>query len=371
MAQDSKVLIALGSSALFGAERRFFKIIRYLQDKDDVSLDVLLVVNSSLYRPASQVPWIGQILESLSARKRLCVVPDKPSHLFDMRGLAGFLYFFLFAKTAHCVLRGRLVAYLRALLGLPVFFEVTSPDIAARVGLGLPFFFLKRIRFICVSPSISRRFVQDISKRLSAAQVEQVDVTHASIPFFEGEDRHLRPEEKQPWIVSASRFLERKNVVLFAECVKDAIADLEGWKIFILGQGPMEGAIRKVLGAEISAGHVVVGYDPKIAETIARSSLYVSLIEPDNYPSQSILEAMAFGNALLLSDTGNSKKFLNDDLSNGMLVPLDRKKIGDALKFMASSMPALVSMGRKSQATVRERFSHDVYMKEFIDRHVG
>src|SRR5690606_8123276 len=142
----------------------------------------------------------------------------------------------------------------------------------------------------------------------------------ASIPFFDAlEITKQRVSQKEKWIVSASRFIERKNVVLFAHAVKDAIAELADWKVFLLGQGPEEERLRTLLSDEISRGVVDLGYDGRIEDILARSALYVSLIEPDSYPSQSVLEAMAFGNALLLGDVGDSARFIARSTPNGVL----------------------------------------------------
>lgn len=367
-----KVLIALGSAALFGAERRFFRILKRLQVLDPEGVEIHLVLNSSLYIPARNVPWIADVLSSLRAKRRLTVVPDNPAHLGKAEGLARFVLTFFTADLVHAVLRGRAIAYLRAIFGLSSLIEVTSPEIADRLGRGLPLFFMKRISFVCVSPSVYKRFSGWVEKRFGDRDKPDFDIACASIPFFEASE--VSPPaavNKEKWIVSASRFLERKNVHLFAQCVADALPDLEGWKVYILGQGPEEPRIQETLADAIERGQVVVGYDPKIAEILIRSALYVSIIQPDSYPSQSVLEAMSFKNALMLGDAGDSRKFLGDDMENGVLVPIEREAITQAIRQAVADFPKLIMQGEASARILEEKFGAVIYTKELLARYAS
>jgi glycosyltransferase involved in cell wall biosynthesis len=365
-----KLIIGLGSAALFGAERRFLKIIQYLETNFPDTFDILLVTNSRMYRTALAVPWCADVMAALERKGRLTVLPDRLGHVGELRGLMTFLSHFFGDGPGQFVLQARVLAYARALIGRDAAIEVTSPEIATKLGR-LPAFLLKRIRFICVSPSTYKRFLGEVRKRFPDEQfVSGLRVRHSSIPFFDTEANPVTIGSKENIVVSASRFLERKNVVLFAKGLKRALPRMPGWTGAILGKGPTEDEIRAILADEIAAGQVHVGYDPKIMQTLARSKIYASVIEPDNYPSQSILEAMQCGNALLLSNTGNSDTFLAPGHSNGRLVDLTEESIADTLVAMASDESALAAMAQASIALIDQKFSHKIYIREFIDQHL-
>lgn len=366
-----RLMIGLGSAALFGAERRFLKIINYLETHHSDAFDILLVTNSSMYRTALDVPWCAEVITRLDQKGRLTVLPDRPGHLGDTKGIGQFFSFFFGEGYGHYVLRARLLAYARALIGRDASIEVTSPEIATKLGSGLPPYLLKRIRFICVSPSTYKRFLGEVRKRFPDEQfIASLRVKHSSIPFFDTEANPVTVGAKENIVVSASRFLERKNVVLFAKALKRALPHMPGWKGAILGKGPTEDEIRSILADEIASGRVHVGYDPKIMQTLAKSRIYASIIEPDNYPSQSILEAMQCGNALLLSNTGNSDTFLAAGHSNGRLVELTEDVIAKTLVSMANDDAALTAMAVASAALIDQKFSHKIYIQEFIRQHM-
>jgi len=369
--EPRKVLIALGSAALFGAERRFFKILQHLEKLEPHGVEIHLVLNSRLYVLANNVPWISDVLSSLRTRRRLTVIPDHPAQLWKAHGVMRLIALLFRASVVHGVLRGRVVVYIRALIGLPSLFEVTSPEIASRVGRGLPLFFLRRIGFVCVSPSVYGRLKLEITKRFPKVGIEELDLACATIPFFDrSEMTSYATVQKERWIVSASRFLERKNVALFAQSIKDVMPDLAAWKVFILGSGPQEGHIREILSDEIDRDQVYVGYDSKIADILSRSVLYVSLIEPDSYPSQSVLEAMSFNNALLLGDVGDSRKFLGDKMENGMMVRIEREAVSQAIRQAVADFPALVKKGEQSDRVLEEKFGAHLYINELLERYL-
>lgn len=363
-------MIGLGSAALFGAERRFLKIVQYLETHHPETFDILLVTNSRMYRTALDVPWCADVMKALDNKGRLAVLPDRPGHIGDLRGFGTFLIYFFGSGPGQFVLRARVLAYIRALIGRDAAVEITSPEIATKLGR-LPAFMLKRLRFICVSLSTYTRFLDEVRKRFpDDAFASSLRVRYSSIPFFDTEANPVSIGAKENLVVSASRFLDRKNVVLFAKALKLALPRMAGWKAAILGKGPNEDQIREILSEEIASGQVRLGYDPKIMQILARSRIYASMIEPDNYPSQSVLEAMQYGNALLLSNTGYSDTFLDAGQANGKLVELDPQAVADSLVTMANDPTGLETMAQASRALIDQKFSHKIYIREFMQQHL-
>jgi glycosyltransferase involved in cell wall biosynthesis len=62
---------------------------------------------------------------------------------------------------------------------------------------------------------------------------------------------------------------------------------------------------------------------------LERSSIFVSLQEGENYPSQSLLEAMACGNAVIATDVGETWRLVDD--ANGKRVASDAGAVADAI----------------------------------------
>ena len=86
----------------------------------------------------------------------------------------------------------------------------------------------------------------------------------------------------------------------------------------------MQKQLEILLADEINTNSVMkIGRVNDISDYLMHSKIYVSLIEPDNYPSQSIFEAMYYGNALVCSNTGDSNKFINNNFSFFSLIILN------------------------------------------------
>lgn len=84
------------------------------------------------------------------------------------------------------------------------------------------------------------------------------------------------------------------------------------WKLFILGDGPLKPLIKKKIDEYKLSQTVVLLYEPDISNILNKSSIFISVQEHENYPSQSLLEAMASENAIIATDVGNTKKILDD-----------------------------------------------------------
>ncbi len=360
--------IVVGSSDFFGAERRLLKIIQKIVSKRNVSL--YLVVNSTLYLSSKNSPLARMVMDERRSANRLVVVPDRPSHLHLIRGVETLFRLVFGRKIAlHAILRGRILAYLRAAIGGAATIEVTSPDIARRIVREVPAFLLQRVdRFVCVSPTAKRTLITSaLAKGIS---LDEAKLSVATAAYYEPV-AHRAPVEKERLLVSASRFIERKNVLVLAKAIALVADQLPDWKFAILGQGPEQAEIEAVLSPLIADERAVVGYVPQVSDYLARSAVYASVIEPDNYPSQSVLEAMSFGNALLLSDTGDSVERFIGGAGNGVAVPtpLTPEVLGEKLVSICSDWDRARSMGEASTDIVSTRYSAERFLDEMLMGH--
>lgn len=356
--------IAIVSRNFFGAERRFFRIVAYLQREAVSVVRVRLILNSTLYVVSSRIDWAAEILDRLEAGGQLSVIPDSLSHGRYLKR-PSLLLLSVFSKAPmHSVLRSRPAAYLRALLGGDVGIEVTSREEADSVAKLPPYFVLRRVgAFRCVSPAVHWRFVEALTTRFGERRALRISraIVVAETPFFDPHAISSPSESKENLVVSASRFVGRKNVVMIARALASVLPSLPGWRAAILGRGDDEVAIRSILGALIEEGRVDVCHAPGADPYLARSRIYISMIEPDNYPSQSILEALHLQNALILSDTGQSSRFL-DEGRNGRLVPLDESSLASALLELAGNERGLDEMGVASAGYASRHFSASAHV---------
>lgn len=356
-------VIAIGSRNFFGAERRFMKLVRQILRRDDLPIHVYLIINYSLYVAAKKVAWAGELLAELEESRQLVVLPDGWTSAFKGRNIVS-AWQLLRSDRLRAILHGRIFAIPRLLISRDTIFEVTSVDDAAKIVGAIPSFLLRKVRsFNCVSDTVAARLTALLKDRGYTPLLDRIRIDHA--PLFVPTVEDYARADKGRTITFASRFISRKNPILFAKAVDAFLTNHPEWNVNICGRGELEQDIKAILKEHIGT-RVDVRYDSRLEETLRSSSVYVSLIEPNNYPSQSILEAMYYGCALLLSNTGNSADFISRDAPNGVLVELSVESVVAGLERLCASASELSTMGMNSRRLLDRSFSYDEYISSFV-----
>jgi glycosyltransferase involved in cell wall biosynthesis len=93
--------------------------------------------------------------------------------------------------------------------------------------------------------------------------------------------------------------------------------------------------------------------------------VYVSLQDTENYPSQSLLEAMACGCAVVATDVGLTRHLLDE--SCALLVPRDPVALADALAYLLEKEPMRGSLGRNAQRIATSTHTIERFAAYFVD----
>ena len=97
----------------------------------------------------------------------------------------------------------------------------------------------------------------------------------------------------------------------------------------------------------------------------AESSLFVSLQSENNYPSQAVLEAMACGNAVIATNVGDTRMFVNEE--NGYLIPRGTPALIAQLRHCLTHTAEAEAKGQYAKTYVRSHFSIDRAAKYYLD----
>lgn len=364
----NRTIFCIFSKNFFGAERRYFKIFSLLGSEKFSKYSFSIIINSSLYVSARKIEWASVLMDRWASSGRLAIIPDRVSHLHFARNLSALFVAIGGSAPVHAILRARYIAYARALFGRAASIEVTSSDVAKQVAAEVPVTLLKRLISIhCVSISVRDRLLEEVSRRGAEASAS-IRTSFFSSPFFIRPDRDADFSSKRNVIVSASRFIPRKNVLLIAEALAIALPNIPNWSAVLRGQGEQELEIKRVLGPLIVQGRVEVGYSPTIESDLSISKIYVSMITPDNYPSQAVIEAMHFGNALIVGNTGQSHRFI-DGNKNGYLIDPSPNSLAEKIVELALAQDKLEEMGRASIEHLGTAFSPESHIREVLEIH--
>lgn len=158
--------------------------------------------------------------------------------------------------------------------------------------------------------------------------------------------------------VFSGRLEEDKNPILFLEASLKLADKHPDVTFYILGKGRLSEKINSMIEKSKSKNVICLGFVVNPCERFAKSSVFVSLQKENNYPSQSVLEAMACGNAIIATDVGDTRLFVNDQ--NGFLIQASLKELISVMEKCIHKKTEVLSLGMYAERYVKEHFSIDV-----------
>ena len=133
-------------------------------------------------------------------------------------------------------------------------------------------------------------------------------------------------EKKQNRIIYAARLTEQKRPVMFVEAARilhERYPELiKGWEFEMYGKGPLEETIKRMITEHQLASLIKMKESNEMQEVFAGSKCFVSTQEHENFPSLSMNEAMASGNAIIACNVGQTGLFVENG-KNGFLSSTD------------------------------------------------
>ena len=140
---------------------------------------------------------------------------------------------------------------------------------------------------------------------------------------------------KDKLIYFCGRMEKMKNPLLFVESIVgiSVFLRLNGWKVLMVGAGSLENKIISDIKLNRLEDLILFLSESDVSDIATKSYIFVSLQEKENYPSQSLLEAMSSGNAVVATDVGDTYRLVRNNY-NGMLVSLCPRAIGHAIKYI-------------------------------------
>lgn len=164
-------------------------------------------------------------------------------------------------------------------------------------------------------------------------------------------------------IAFSSRLEPDKNPLLYLDAVRIIHKKYPDIKFHLLGEGSLEKTIRDYLEKTKLSECVNFRFHNNPPEIFSRTGIFVSLQTNTNYPSQSVLEAMACGNAIIASKRGDTKLFINEN--NGVLTELNYNEVAAAMEKMIEDWKKTIEMGLNARDYVMKNHTIDNVMKYY------
>jgi len=160
---------------------------------------------------------------------------------------------------------------------------------------------------------------------------KDVTATPCSLPNLEDWLERSSRTKKENKMVFAGRMIDEKNPMLLLNAinlVKEELVNSE-FSILICGDGPLEEEVRtRVLSGGYGESVQFMGMQD-MTKVLPQAKVFFSLQENENYPSQSLLEAISCGCFCIATDCGDTRRIVKDEF--GILIPKDERKLGQAI----------------------------------------
>src|SRR6185436_9080324 len=119
-------------------------------------------------------------------------------------------------------------------------------------------------------------------------------------------------------VAFVGRFAVEKNPFLFVDAIAGVRRTGLPCRGLMLGEGPMLGDLRRRIRDLGLEDAVEIGFSNRAADRLVEAGVYVTLQTGDNYGSQSLLEAMGAGCAIVATRVGETPRIVTPDV--GLMV---------------------------------------------------
>ncbi|HET8580282.1 MAG TPA: glycosyltransferase [Nitrospiraceae bacterium] len=368
-----RTCVLINNTGLGGAERRLGRLFACMADGN---ADTLLVINASLWK---RLQTVGVVT---GREQRVWRLPEPWGRLAEWTGLLqgapafwlrkldyilfACLILFRYALAPRClfhlVLGGTYVALPLMLLRPDhrIIVSVTNRNLASHVGVpwALPVFQFALFRCALID-ALTEGIRADLVGRGFSDQ--KITVSPGSLVDLD----HYQPEpKKEPWVVFAGRLIEEKNPLLFLEALPTILQVVPTAKCFLLGEGPLRPLVEQALHRLHLHGLVETGFHADLAPVLSKARVFVSLQRLDNYPSQSLLEAMACSTATVATDVGLTWQLVDE--TTGVRVKPDPQQVAQAIISLLRDPDRCNRLGQAARQRVAAHHSEDLY-RAYLD----
>lgn len=353
---DTVALFVWGAVQLGGAERRFFRLFNHLAGQ---GLDIRLITSPE---GAAACRALGI---SLAGRKVHVLGDGSGSRPRLTRHLAAL-------GTTLAVLgivrreRIRHLHFGQNPGALTFLFALLA-------GFGCPF----SVSLVDSVKAYQRNRRERLYARVTVRRAARVDCLSESIradlATFMGEEdpgkyvvapcSFTEPRDVDPAVARdvdvalVSRMVPQKGHALLRDALAElSRAGLTGLRVHVCGSGPLEAQLRREFGA-LPDQDVQVYYQEDAFALLARSRIFVSLQDVENYPSQSLLEAMSCECAIVATDVGLTRLLL--DARCAILIPPAPAALAGAIRTLLDDEPRRRELGSNARQVVLARQTID------------
>ncbi|MEO8680141.1 MAG: glycosyltransferase family 4 protein [Vicinamibacterales bacterium] len=167
------------------------------------------------------------------------------------------------------------------------------------------------------------------------------------------------PARDSRLVAFVGRMAPEKRPLLFLEAIVRARSGGLDVRGLMLGEGPLQPQLQRYISDHHLESVVEVGFGPNPFERLQRAAIFVSLQSGDNFGSQSLLEAMGAGCAVVATAVGETGRLVTPDV--GLLVDPDPAEVAGAISELVRDPAGTEKKGAAASDLARTQYSADAY----------
>jgi glycosyltransferase involved in cell wall biosynthesis len=134
--------------------------------------------------------------------------------------------------------------------------------------------------------------------------------------------------------------------------------------MLMLGDGTLRYELETFIRSNDLDDRVHIFLTNHVENELRDASIFLSLQQENNYPSQALLEAMACGCIPIVTDVGETRKIVNED--SGFLVTENIKQIVGIIIHIFDNIEFFEIRGREIREMALRKFNIETYMKYYL-----
>ncbi len=208
---------------------------------------------------------------------------------------------------------------------------------------------------------LSKDIVDSLNKKNVYIDPDKILITPNSFIDY---TRFYPVYPKKPIITFCSRLTKFKNPDLFLDSIILLRArGVNNFNVAIIGEGVLLNPLKEKAEDNQLSNITFYGGLANPERILSQSSIFVSIQNDNNYPSQSLIEAMACENAIVASDVGETRKLVTE--KEGILVKLIAEEIANAIENLFTSPGLIEKLGKNAREKVLKEQTIEKFTEYF------
>jgi glycosyltransferase involved in cell wall biosynthesis len=183
-------------------------------------------------------------------------------------------------------------------------------------------------------------------------------------------DFTLFTQKKANDIVFCGTFINQKNPILALQAFEAYLQanKASDARLIFIGKGELKEQMQEIankINKTFNRNAVVFESYKNLLSILATSKIFLSLQDFDNYPSQSIMEAMLFENYIISLNNGDTKRLVKEELGNVLINNKNGIEISQAISHVLAYNQSNIA----NKQLIHTEFTVEKFYNYFITIH--